>query len=243
MLKTALIIGAMLHALNPFALTAAQTVPATSTFVTPGELTLDRVLPRWPADETLQGQADLDTVLAFQAFRSPAQEAEANADAPRGPVEWAQNILGSTFSAETYPLTTALIVDVHNDMRAINRAANNVHGLRPRPAIRDARVKPSLPNVAQADNPSYPSARTAGSLVWAYVLAEIFPEHRDAFFTAADRTAWLRLLGGAHYPSDIAGGRLVGEAAWQALRRNSAFHLRLAEAKAEVQTRNSRAKP
>lgn len=230
-------------ALVPAVSASAQNAPPAPRYIAPGDLSLATLLPKWPADETLEGRADLDAVLAFQAYRSKAQEDAANADAQRGPVEWAQTILGSDFTAENLPVTTALVTDVHNDMRVINRAANEVHGLRPRPAIRNTRVKPSLPNVSEAENPSYPSARTASSRVWAYVLAEIFPSQREALFAAADRTAWFRLLGGAHYPTDLAAGRIVGEAAWEVLRRDEEFNHRLALAKTEAQTRIARPKP
>jgi membrane-associated phospholipid phosphatase len=216
---------------------AAQSPPPRATFIEAAAIDWAAVLPRWPEDASLAGEADLETVLALQAYRSPTQEAEANEDAPRGPVEWAQAVLGSDFTSESYPIAAALLADVHNDMRAVNRAANAVHGLRLRPAERDTRVRPSLANVAGRDNPSYPSARTAGSLVWAHVLAEIFPERRAALFAAAERTAWLRMIGGGHYPSDIVGGRKVGEAAWALLKNDAAFQARLSAARAEAQAR------
>lgn len=248
MVKWLLLLAAAIASLGftptpALAQTPASQAPIVPTFIDAAMLDLAKVLPRWPADDSLAGQADLDTVLAFQAYRTPTQEAEANTDAPLGPIEWAQTLLGRDFTTERYPLATALLTDVHNDMRAINRVANAVHGLRLRPAVRDARVKPSLPNVSQPDNPSYPSARTAGSVVWAHVLAELFPERRAALFAAADRTAWLRLLGGAHYPSDLTGGRIVGEAAWAALQSEARFTARLVEAQTEVRKQSFPIKP
>lgn len=206
----------------------------TPTFIEAKELGLPATLPRWPDDHTLMGRADLDAVLAFQATRTAELESEATADSVRGPVEWAQSILGKSFTAERYPQVIALLNQVHDDMRLINRAANAVHGLRQRPALRDRAVRPSLANVSGPDNPSYPSARTAGSMIWAQTLSELFPEHRSALFDAAYRTAWLRLLGGAHYPSDLEGGRIVAEQAWEALSQDAEFRRRLAEAREEV---------
>jgi acid phosphatase (class A) len=205
------------------------------TFIEASELNLQAQLPRWPADESLGGRADLDAVLAFQAMRTTEQERLANDDAPRGPVEWAQLILGPNFTPSRFPVTTDLLVRAHDDMRLINRAANIVHGLRERPMVRDSQVKPSLPNAGGADNPSYPSARTAGSLIWANILSEVFPDRRDALVAAAEKTAWYRLVGGSHYPTDLEGGRAVATSAWSAFLRDSLFTERLSEARREGQ--------
>ena len=214
----------------------AQTPPAspdrTATFVAPEALDLARTLPRWPADDTLAGRADLETVRDLALFRTPDLAAEADADAPLGPVPWTARIAGVAFSPETHPRTAALLVSVHDDMRAVNRAANAVHGWRERPSVRDPSVKPSLSLGAQP-TPAYPSARTAGARVWAGVLCDLAPAQCPAFEVQAARTAWLRVIGGVHYPTDIAGGRIVGDAFLARLRTNPAYKAALADARGE----------
>ena len=189
-------------------------------------------LPPWPDDGSESAQSDLAGVLAAQAARTAADAADALVDATRSPVAWAQDAkaLGPGFTAQCYPLASALLVALHNDMRLVNRAANQHRGIRNRPALVDARVVPSLP-VDNVNRASYPSARAASSRVWALLLADIFPQRRDALISQAERSASLRLLAGVHFPSDIAAGRLVGSAAYAWLKTNGHFREALEMAK------------
>ena len=197
--------------------------PPVTTYITPEALFQTQPLPAWPQPGTA-ANADLQTVLAAQAQRTPADVVEALLDANRGPVAWAQDTagLGATFTEQRYPATTALLLALHEDMRAVNRAANAEKDHRARPGVVDSRVQsifaPSLTNSA-----SYPSARSASSRVWALLLADVFPERRAALLAHADRTAQLRLLGGAHFPSDISAGKQVGDAYYALLANSPAF--------------------
>ncbi len=68
----------------------------------------------------------------------------------------------------------------------------------------------------------------------AYVLVEIFPEHRDEILDKADESGWLRVQGGVHTPLDIYAGRTLGRAIAQAFLRSPEFQRDLAEVKAEI---------
>lgn len=213
--------------------------PAKPTFLTPQRLAQAFHLPLWPVAGSAQAAIDLQAVLDAQTQRSAADVAEANLDATRGPLAWAQDrrALGSGFTAERFPRTVALLQAVHDDMRGINNAMNAVHAFRPRPyALGVADLRPSLPLPAtgRADTSSYPSARTASSRTWALVLAEVFPTRRAVLLAQAERSAQLRLIGGVHFPSDIEAGRQVGDAAFAQLLADPAFQaaLRLAQQEA-----------
>lgn len=194
---------------------------------------LRAVLPPPPAPGSLADIADLDVVLLLQAVRTPEDEAEANADAPRGAVDWAAGALGTAFDPACQIEAVRLLETLHNDLRTANRAANAAWGERPRPAKADARVRPSLPNAV--DGPGYPSARTAATRVFASVLAEIYPERREHLLAAAERSAMLRLIGGSHYPTDIAGGRYTAALFLQRLADVPAYRDALGAARAERQ--------
>jgi acid phosphatase (class A) len=210
---TVLLFGLVSAAANAASTTAAPTPAAHGAgtpppapvwvALTPSELR--EVLPPPPAPGSLADIADLDMVLLLQTLRTPRDEAEGNADAPRNAVQWATYVLGDHFDPACQTRAVHLLQTLHNDMRTANRAANAAWGERPRPAKADARVTPSLPNAV--DGPGYPSARTAATRVFAEVLAELYPERRAELVSAAERSAMLRLIGGSHYPTDIAGGR------------------------------------
>lgn len=132
-------------------------------------------LSAWSQDGSPAAVTDLQAVLTAQTQRTPAEVQEALLDANRGPVAWAQDAagLGVGFTKQRYPATMALLLALHEDMRAVNRAANAEKGHRPRPALLETRV-----NSIFAENlnssASYPSARSASSRVWALLLADVF---------------------------------------------------------------------
>jgi len=70
--------------------------------------------------------------------------------------------------------------------------------------------------------------------VRAGVLAEIFPEHREALLARAHRAAWARILGGVHYPTDDVAGRLLAEAILRRLRTQDRFRLAIAACRREA---------
>ncbi len=222
-----------------FAGLAGAQAPAASTavtsFITAEALFQAFALPAWPQDGSALAAEDLQEVLTAQMQRTPSDVQEALLDANRSPHAWAQaaTALGAEFTEQRYPATTALLLALHEDMRAINRAGNLQKGHRARPPVVDPRIKSIF-----ADNltlsASYPSARSASSRVWALLLGDVFPARRAALRAHADRTAELRLLGGAHFPSDIRAGQQVGDAYYAQALQNTLFQQALNRAKLET---------
>jgi acid phosphatase (class A) len=66
------------------------------------------------------------------------------------------------------------------------------------------------------------------------VLAELFPEKREAILTIGRDIGWDRVLIGKHFPTDVYAGRVLGQAIVRELRANAAFEHDLANAKAEI---------
>ena len=69
----------------------------------------------------------------------------------------------------------------------------------------------------------------------ALLLAELFPERKEAILAIGRNIGWDRVLIGKHFPTDIYAGRMLGQAIVRELLANPAFQHDLAEAKAEVQ--------
>jgi acid phosphatase (class A) len=219
---------------------APQVPPNTERPAAPGWLLMNAeevraALDPWPVDGTLAARSDLLSVLMIQAHRTDAQVAEAEADAPRGPVEWAVHVLGREFHEAALPLTVAMLRSVHEDVRVLVRQANATHAFRPRPRSIPG-IKPSLRSeTAPGPIPSsYPSARTLATALWAEMLAQLYPDRAEVLRLAAARSAWLRVIGGAHFPSDVEAGRTLAQAAWLRLQTSAAFQERLKLAKEEV---------
>jgi acid phosphatase (class A) len=186
------------------------------------DLDFATLLPKPPAPESIEGAADLDTVLQVQASRT------------REEIDWAKamekddvflnhTVVGGWFDPLRLPITAAFFRALSNDLKAVD-AASKIPFNRPRPYQRDPRVKAcvSLPSSS-----SYPSGSALQALVWAELLAELLPAKREALIARAHRAAWGRVIGGVHFPTDIeAGRRLVGPFL-EACRRNPEFTSRL----------------
>jgi len=80
----------------------------------------------------------------------------------------------------------------------------------------------------------YPSGHSARGTVYALVLAELFPEKKDAILEEGREIGWDRVLMGKHFPTDIQAGRVLARAIVRELMANLAFQRDLAQAKAEI---------
>jgi acid phosphatase (class A) len=191
-----------------------------------------RILPPPPAPGSLAAEADLAAVLQVQAWRTPEQVAWAqlvdkfDAFAIFG----AEDLLGPNFTRESHPLLVALFKDLTEDLSELAYSAKRQFD-RPRPFVVDSRIKPCVP---APTNFSYPSGHSFGIYVAAGVLAEVFPDKREAIMERAARAAWGRVLAGVHYPTDLEGGRILAEAGMAELMKSEAFRGALEKCRAEA---------
>jgi acid phosphatase (class A) len=212
----------------------AQT-PAAPRWLVLSDTEVAALLPSWPTDHTPFGRSDVLAVRMIQEHRTSVQEAQAEADASLGPAAWAATVLGPVFNETRLPHTVRLLNAVQQDIRILVRQANAAHQFRPRPRIL-AGVRPSLRSEQALEMPhsSYPSARTLSASVWAETLALLYPAQAETLRSAARRTAWLRVIGGAHFPSDVEAAQQLAQAVWPRLRNSRQFAAALDKAKAEV---------
>ena len=81
----------------------------------------------------------------------------------------------------------------------------------------------------------YPSGHSTRGTVEALLLAELFPEHKEAILAIGRNIGWDRVLIGKHFPTDIYAGRVLGQAIVHELQSSPAFQHDFAEARAELQ--------
>lgn len=206
---------------------AAPAVAAGEESLMPANLDVAAILPPPPAPDTPAGRADLETVLQVQAARTPeqiawAEEIEeenvfANADA-----------IGPWFTAKNLPATAAFFAKVEADYA---RLGVKKRFERPRPPYADARVQPC---VRFSRSSSYPSGHAVRAWLWAEVLAAEYPEARAALEARARAVCWGRVIGGVHYPSDVAAGEMLAKALAAAMLKTPAVQAALEKCRAEA---------
>jgi acid phosphatase (class A) len=188
-----------------------------------------RIIPQPPELGSLAAMADLETVLRVQASRSDDQIAWAK-QVEKDSIYMYQLIVGSWFTKDNLPLTLAFIKQVEQDAVSLSYRLKGIYN-RPRPFLVSKEV---VPCVSLPKSGSYPSNHSLQAYTRAAVLAEIFPEKREALFAFAHQIAWGRIIGGVHFPTDIVGGRILSEALIKELLNNPKFIDQVNKARSEV---------
>lgn len=139
-------------------------------------------------------------------------------------------VLGAQYNEQRYPKLYAFLKKVASDSWRIGDDARD-YWRSPRPWYTERSVKLYVEPIYTY---GYPSGHTTTFGSWAYVLADLFPNKRDAFFEQAWGAGSNRIKGGAHYPHDIAGGKRMAKAVYEAMLRQPQYQHDYAEAKAEI---------
>ena len=141
--------------------------------------------------------------------------------------------IGPWFAPGKFPKTEALFKAVEAEAKQATDEAKNLFK-RPRPY----HVAPDrFPHSIEHEDPthySYPSGHSTRGTVFALLLAELFPEQREALLEKGREVGWLRVQGGVHYPTDIYAGRVLGQELARDFLRSPEFQAALAAARAEL---------
>jgi len=200
-----------------------------------------------PAADSAAQRADLQAVLAAQrTARLPgheAQRARAIADAQPNCERLADALGGAPEAA-------------HEALRFVTRAATEASRFvalpkqywhRPRPFVLSPRVE-RLADVApgaplpedpaagqqyreQRDHTSYPSGHATFGMACGILLARMVPERRAQLFARATAYGDSRVIVGAHFPTDVAAGRLAATAAVALMMQDACFEADFASAR------------
>jgi acid phosphatase (class A) len=211
---------------------AAQTeAPAPLHFLKAGEVDLAKFLPDPPKPGSKAQKKDMAISLAWQAKRTAAMEALAQADADQSVFRFAAP-LGASFAKDRLPVAAHFFEEVLEDAREVGEAAKT-HWSRPRPFVASAQIHPCVP---QPPTNSYPSNHATVGMLYAEILARMLPEQRLRLLARARQYAEDRVICGVHYTTDIEAGKRAGAFEAFAMFRNAAFEKEFAAAKAEVRS-------
>jgi acid phosphatase (class A) len=205
--------------------------PGVGPFLTPTSIDWKTILPPPVTKDSLEQAAELDLIVAVQKAASPAALTEAQGQATKMDVNTFADIIGPWFDAKQLPKTEALFHEIEAESKKTVTGPAKKFFNRFRPADADPRVKA----YEAEDERSYPSGHSTRGTMYAYVLADVFPELKDKLIGRGQQIGFNRIIVGAHYPSDLVAGRVIGKAIAEHLLADQAFRSALAECKVEME--------
>jgi acid phosphatase (class A) len=217
-------------------LLAALPLLAEPYYLVSGHLDGAALLAPPPAPGSAEEAADLASARAVFKARTPSEEARAFKDATLSIFLYAPAI-GPFFEPGKCPKTEAMFLKVRKDIsEPLDKTKD--HWKRRRPYELDPQLTLGRPEKSFG----YPSGHSTRGTVQSLLLAELFPEKREAILAIGRNIGWDRVLIGKHFPTDIYAARVLGQAIAREFLASPAFQQDLAEAKAEVEAA-AKAKP
>jgi len=137
--------------------------------------------------------------------------------------------IGNDFKPDKFPKTGTFVHNVQTDAETTTDNAK-LFWKRPRPFM----IDPSLATGKLEKTFSYPSGHSTESMVLALVLADLFPEKRDAIIAEARMIGWHRVEIARHYPTDIYAGRVLAQAIVEQMKKSPDYQRDFAAAQAEI---------
>lgn len=177
---------------------------AAEAYLSTSQVDLLKLLPPAPVNS----RAELAEVLAAQRARTPKRAAQAAADAKETVFDMFRPVLGEQFEPGAAPLATALFERLGQTEDVLTNPVKRTYD-RKRPFMFSAAVHPVVP---KSKGGSYPSGHSTRVTIDGIVLAAMLPERRDALFARMADYEQSRVIGGAHFPSDVRAGSVAGTA-------------------------------
>ncbi|MBM4114060.1 MAG: phosphatase PAP2 family protein [Phycisphaerae bacterium] len=206
----------------------ARTRPRTNRFL-PDGIDWKAVVGPPPAPHSCEALADLTVVRFEQKRRSPAEVDNAWRGVALEPVIFDQP-MNARFDTENAPKIHALLKSALVELRAVNSTLKREFG-RQRPFDANPDITPVVP---LEDGFSYPSSHAMRGLATALLLANIFPERRDALLTFGKQIGYSRVVGGVHYPSDIEAAFKLAEQGVSEILSSEAWRQAVTDASDEI---------
>jgi hypothetical protein len=219
-------IAVVLFLLLPGSLLAKA--PSTAHYLAPDSVNITAILSGPPAPGSPENKADIDGVLARQQSRTPADILRAKMEENLSPAVFS-DVFGHWFTPKRLPLTFALLENAASDAETISGSAKTLWN-RPRPPLQNHDIHPVLTVPA---SPSYPSGHAMRGALWSIILARLAPEYQDRILARGAQIGEDRIIGGVHFPSDVAAGQKLGSTLAFRLLLNPVFQRDYARAQAE----------
>jgi acid phosphatase (class A) len=211
-------------------LTATALCAGELNYLDPGKPDAMALLAPPPAPDSPEQTADMAEVRAV-CHAAPSNDVSVAFSEKKFDIFNFTPAIGPFFVPGKFPKTEAFFHRVQKDAETVTDHAKDFYK-RPRPYVLD----PSLASGKLEKSFSYPSGHSTESMVLALVLADLFPDKRDAIIAEARNIGWHRVEIARHYPTDIYAGRVLAQAIVREMKTNPDFQRDFAEVQAEVAT-------
>ncbi|OGS11446.1 MAG: hypothetical protein A2234_04265 [Elusimicrobia bacterium RIFOXYA2_FULL_58_8] len=174
-------------------------------------------VPAAPAPGSAKDLADFEALFAWQAGRTQDDCTRARAE-----MEHSYEVFFGKITPFISPQPAAVrefFGNVGEDSVAAHRYMKDIYK-RPRPFLRDERLKPCI---ARVSGYAYPSGHATMSRLFALILGDLVPSRRREFLARADEAALNRVIGGVHHPTDIEAGRILANELYRNLSKAPEF--------------------
>ena len=209
---------------------------ATLNYLASGKPEAASILPPPPFPDSVEQNADLDTVRRVSRTATPVEVAAALSEKKFSVFNFTPAV-GSYFTEASLPKTAAFFEKVQSDAANVTDAGKDFFK-RPRPYVIDR----TLANGKLETSFSYPSGHSTESMVLALVLADLLPDKHDEIILHARQMGWHRVQIGRHYPTDIYAGRVLAQAIVKQFKKSDQFEADFNAAKAEIAAAQTAAK-
>jgi acid phosphatase (class A) len=186
------------------------------------------LLPPPPARGSTEEVADLASVRAVFNGRTEVEKSRAIKSSGLT-FSLFQPAVGPAFDLDKLPKTKALLEKVKKEIGPVIDASKN-HFKRLRPYQLDDHLALGPPEPSYG----YPSGHSTRGTAYSLVVAELFPEKKEAVLEVGRNIGWDRVLIGKHFPTDVYAGRVLGYAILRELHSSTLFQHDLEQAMAEI---------
>ena len=193
-------------------------------YLSDSAIELEAAMPPAPKPGSPRDERDFEILFEKQRTRTNAECVRAGAAVSAPFIELFAEPYGPLSAAEVGEWR-ALFSDVRGDTDYFVQKGKKFWA-RPRPYMANPEIDPC---VTKEVTYAYPSGHAAIARVFARLLSKIDPSRTKAFQDRADQIAADRILAGVHHPSDIIGGKILGDAIAKKLLGNRELRQRVEE--------------
>ena len=193
---------------------------------------IEAILPPPFEEGSNQSKLELEVMKSKIAKLDSSQKNLAIKDALNLSVSFFSDVLPG-FDIDKLPKTKKLFDNVKFNAGYESKLFKN-YFMSKRPYQVDSNIQACVPPAPDNLNRSYPSGHTTLGYAMGIILAELIPEKSKLIMERARLYGENRINCGAHFPSDVSGGQVLGTLVAKELLKNNEFQLLMKASKEEL---------